>query len=190
MEGENNFYYVEKILDKRVNPLRYLVKWEGYDVDSCTWEPLDNLENVSELVEEFEKEWENKMLRKKRENSSAPYNRTNSDSDEKSEKKEIEAKNSKNNGLDEEINFRKIKKNKSKQSKKQEERMKSKLEEQEIPKHIKTAKIFDGILCCLVEFYERSDGIVPENSYVPTEILADTCPNLLIEFYESKIKFI
>ena len=49
-------YAVEDIREKKFinGKPHYLVKWEGYPEDQCTWEPLSNLENVRSFVEEFE----------------------------------------------------------------------------------------------------------------------------------------
>ena len=33
----------------------YLVKWVGYPIKQCTWEPMSNLENISDMVEEFDR---------------------------------------------------------------------------------------------------------------------------------------
>ena len=51
-------YEVEKILDrrKRREKLKYLVRWKGYTGEEDTWEGLENLKNVMDLVEEFKKE--------------------------------------------------------------------------------------------------------------------------------------
>ena len=35
--------------------MKYLVKWKGYTVEENTWEEIENLKNVMEKVEEFEK---------------------------------------------------------------------------------------------------------------------------------------
>jgi len=35
--------------------MKYLVKWKGYTVEENTWEEIENLKNVIEKVEEFEK---------------------------------------------------------------------------------------------------------------------------------------
>ena len=35
---------------------KYLVRWKGYIAEEDTWEGLENLKNVIDLVEEFEKE--------------------------------------------------------------------------------------------------------------------------------------
>lgn len=54
VEGD---YEVEKILRKRVKggKVEYYLKWKGYGMDDCTWEPRDNL-TCSDLIEEFEEE--------------------------------------------------------------------------------------------------------------------------------------
>jgi len=50
-------YSVEKILRKRNRRGRteYFVKWEGYDEDEGTWEPVDNLTGCTLLISEFDK---------------------------------------------------------------------------------------------------------------------------------------
>ena len=47
-------YEVEKVLDKRFRKGRaeYFVKWKHYD--ETTWEPLKNLGNIDDLLEEFD----------------------------------------------------------------------------------------------------------------------------------------
>ena len=41
--------------EKREKP-KYLVRWKGYIAEEDTWEGLENLKSVMDLVEEFEKE--------------------------------------------------------------------------------------------------------------------------------------
>jgi hypothetical protein len=55
-------FEVEYILDKRIRRSRrqkiqveYLVKWKGYPEHDATWEPLENLQNASEVIKEFER---------------------------------------------------------------------------------------------------------------------------------------
>jgi len=44
-----------------------LVWWKGYIVEEDTWEPRENLENVKDLVKEFEKEYSKiKRVRKRK----------------------------------------------------------------------------------------------------------------------------
>jgi len=58
IEGEEKFK-VEKILNKRVvqEKEKLLVRWKSYTAEGDTWESSKNLENVKELVEEFEREY-------------------------------------------------------------------------------------------------------------------------------------
>ena len=50
------FYVVEQILDKKIigKVLKYKVKWEGFPLQEATWEPLENLGNVDDLLMIFE----------------------------------------------------------------------------------------------------------------------------------------
>ena len=60
VEGREEFE-VEKILDAqyrykqgtRKRSLHFLVKWKGYHDKDNTWEPLDNVKNSSDLLDEF-----------------------------------------------------------------------------------------------------------------------------------------
>jgi len=58
IEREEEFK-VERILNKRVvwGKEKFLVRWKGYTAEEDTWESRENLENVKELVEEFEREY-------------------------------------------------------------------------------------------------------------------------------------
>ena len=47
-----------------------------------------------------------------------------------------------------------------------------------------------NILLCHVKWKIRSDGIQPDDSFVENKFLKKRHPKLLIEFYESKIKFL
>ena len=49
-------YIVECVLNacKKQGKHQYLIKWEDYSSAENTWEPLFNLENASEMIQEFE----------------------------------------------------------------------------------------------------------------------------------------
>ena len=55
--GDNDIYFIERILDRRrVNDrLEYKIKWEGYPMSQSTWEPLSNLQTAKELVDEYDR---------------------------------------------------------------------------------------------------------------------------------------
>jgi len=48
-------WLVEQVLNSRMHrsKLQYLVKWEGYPASEATWEPEGNLQNASQLVQDF-----------------------------------------------------------------------------------------------------------------------------------------
>jgi hypothetical protein len=49
-------YIVERVIDKRVQYSlpEYLVKWQGYPITQCTWEPLSNLDGCQDELTAFE----------------------------------------------------------------------------------------------------------------------------------------
>ena len=55
----NSYYNVEKIIARKIrrNKKLYLIKWENFPLENCTWEPLSHLKNVFFLVEKFEKDY-------------------------------------------------------------------------------------------------------------------------------------
>jgi len=56
---EQEEFEIEKILNKRIirGKEKFLVRWKGYTAEENTWENRKNLENVKELVEEFERKY-------------------------------------------------------------------------------------------------------------------------------------
>jgi hypothetical protein len=73
------------------------------------------------------------------------------------------------------------------QNKKIEFREKMPIDE-EPEKVINVKKIHDK-LCCLVEWKENSYGVKRENCFIPNEIFKENYSILLIEYYETKVKF-
>jgi hypothetical protein len=62
INGEQE-YEVEGILYSRIShcQLQYLVHWQGYDIDECTWEPIEILSNAMEKVKDFNMRYLNKF---------------------------------------------------------------------------------------------------------------------------------
>ena len=52
----HKLYKVEKIITRKIVDGRrlYLIKWEGYSIKYCSWEPLCHLINILDMVENFE----------------------------------------------------------------------------------------------------------------------------------------
>ena len=55
----NDYYEVEKIIARKFvgkNKL-YLIKWLGYPLKDCTWEPISHLDKINTLVDNFDKNY-------------------------------------------------------------------------------------------------------------------------------------
>ena len=67
---EEEEYKVKKILNKQKfrKKDRYLVWWRKCMTEKDIWEPRENLEDIRELVEKFEKEYSKKLRRVRKEN--------------------------------------------------------------------------------------------------------------------------
>ena len=186
--SDGEFYNIEKILDRRkVNgKFEYKIKWEGYPMNQSTWEPMKNLESAKELVDEY--------------NRSHPY--SNGHKSNKSEKKkdntfinkkrkeEKEENNDKNQLL-------------SLNEKKEDDQPKiifedskpivnEKIEEKtyiidDSLKNVITVKQQNQKLMAVVDKMEPSGEMI--KAYIPTEELRRTNTWILLNFYESKIKF-
>jgi transposase InsO family protein len=61
IEGESEFE-VQEILDSRFyrRKLQYFVDWVGYGVAERSWQPVENLENAQEAIQEFHQKFPNK----------------------------------------------------------------------------------------------------------------------------------
>ncbi len=65
-DEDESVFMVEKILDKRKDGRKvlYLVKWDGFEEKDATWEPLSNLNNVKDMVKEFDRQLEMEVSEK------------------------------------------------------------------------------------------------------------------------------
>ena len=56
-EDHDKEYEVDTVVDSRIykGKLQYLVHWKGYNESERTWEPVSNLKNSPEIVEQFHK---------------------------------------------------------------------------------------------------------------------------------------
>ena len=159
-------YEVEKIIDKRYinGKLEYKIKWVGYPMSECTWEPVRNLANVKPMIKEFENSYEvndkqNKLtdyylIGKKREN--------NNDS-----------------SFDDEIYQKNEYRNKKPDRKKI-------FYINDKYKSIYTIKKKNSQLMAVVVVEEN--GILNKIT-IPTQKLRKLNPDILIDFYEERIKF-
>ena len=54
--SKRKYYEVDKIIMRKIvkGKKYYLIKWEGYSLESCSWEPISHLENILDMVKEFD----------------------------------------------------------------------------------------------------------------------------------------
>ena len=203
--SEGEFYNIEKILDRRKvhGKYEYKIKWEGYSMNECTWEPMKNLESAKELVEEYNRshpisngQKASKKEQKKKDSTSF----INKKQKRKEEKEEI--KDEKIEKDEKEENGEKIQQV-SPNEKQEDTQLKINFEESNPPvtekrdestfiiddslKKVVTVKQQNQKLMAVVEKLELNGEIT--KTYIPTEELRKTNPWILLDFYESKIKF-
>jgi len=60
----------------------------------------------------------------------------------------------------------------------------------DMPERVITVKRINNLMCSLIEWKTRDDGYNPDPTYVKNEFLREKFPQILIKFYEEKIKFL
>ena len=192
-------YQVEKIVGKRWKGgrVQYKVKWEGYPYSQCTWEPLEHLQTVFELIDQYnesqqttskksKKEKDEENLRKKRKKSSSVSQEEKSEESSNSRKiksNSSEKKDSKDNSNKEQ--------NGIENSQDKEVDGVITIKEDEIQRE-ESAIIYKKVITVNKEFKAVvqivKDGVESQIT-IPTSELRRLNPDILIDFYESKIKF-
>ena len=174
------YYNIEKILDRRkVNgKFEYKIKWEGYPLSQSTWEPMKNLENCRHLVEEYDKCHPINV------DAETPKKKENNN-----KKKKINEEVVKENEEDQ-----KNKKDSDKTTENNDENSKILIYENvnsykvdDTLKCVVTVKNQNGKLMAVVEKVGEKGEIF--KTIIPTDELRKINPWILLQFYESKIKF-
>ena len=174
---QSNYYEVEDIIDKRINKGKpeYLIKWKGYSTNESTWEPLSHLKYVKDVVHDFE------TKRNKDKNINNKKNKYNEDSKENrnKENKQFLVKKRNNSGKEIVIDLDE----------------KEKLEEptpifkiDQSFKRVLAVKLDNKDLIAIAEKKNKKGEIIKE--YISTDKIKKINPWILIEYYESKIKFL
>ena len=57
MNLSDDYYAIEKIITRKKfgKKRMYLIKWLGYPLKDCSWEPVSNLRSISNMIENFDK---------------------------------------------------------------------------------------------------------------------------------------
>ncbi len=53
---KTDLYNIEYIITRRTEGKKnfYLIKWEGYPIKDCSWEPISHLSNIKDMVQKFD----------------------------------------------------------------------------------------------------------------------------------------
>ena len=181
--SEDKLYLVEKILNRRkINgSYEYKIKWVGYPMSESTWEPLINLETAKEMVAEYDKAHPISKQNKPSKSKSRPKKESFINKKRKEEKTEKIGQNEK---ISDEFNKNNDIDLKEKDNKNTFEKA---YYVDESLKDVFTVKQQNQKLMALVSKLDSNGNII--KSLISTEELKKTNPWILINFYESKIKF-
>ena len=191
--SDNDIYYIERILDKRkVNgKYEYKIKWEGYPLNQSTWEPLENLQTAMELVNEFDKVYEqqNKNKNESKNNSYLKKKRLLKKEVKKEEKgkEEIEQKEEKNENIPVEEEKKSDNENNNGSINLEENEYIRKYIINDSLKSVTTVRKKENKLIAEVKKLKPNNEI--EDIEIETSRLKTENPWILLDFYESKIKF-
>ncbi len=191
--SDNDIYYIERILDKRkVNgKYEYKIKWEGYPLNQSTWEPLENLQTAMELVNEFDKVYEqqNKNKNESKNNSYLKKKRLLKKEEKKEEKgkEEIEQKEEKNENSPVEEEKKSNNENNNGSINLEENEYIRKYIINDSLKSVTTVRKKENKLIAEVKKLKPNNEI--EDIEIETSRLKTENPWILLDFYESKIKF-
>mmetsp|Transcript_56266 Transcript_56266/g.64227 ORF Transcript_56266/g.64227 Transcript_56266/m.64227 type:complete len:242 (+) Transcript_56266:59-784(+) len=219
---EDDMYIVEKVLAKKKqrNRTYYKIKWQNFPISECTWEPIDNLENVRGLIDEFEKNFSKTPVassekKKKKGPRTTARMSTNGpsykrmklsldemqgeDEDENEEEEPVleEEKEEKETVPKEEPAVSSEGEEEEQEDKKKMSAMSPAVAQvnvrgsfaQDKPKCITGARKEKDTVLCAVEWYPREDGIQPDLTIYSNQTLRKKCPELLLDFYEARLKF-
>ena len=191
--SDNDIYYIERILDKRkVNgKYEYKIKWEGYPLNQSTWEPLENLQTAMELVNEFDKVYEqqNKDKNESKNNSYLKKKRLlkKEVKNEEKGKEEIEQKEEKNEIIPVEEEKKPDNENNNGSINLEENEYIRKYIINDSLKSVTTVRKKENKLIAEVKKLKPNNEI--EDIEIETSRLKTENPWILLDFYESKIKF-
>ena len=202
--AEGEFYNIERILDRRRTngKYEYKIKWEGYPISQSTWEPMKNLESAKELVDEYNRlhpipsQQKNSKSEKKTKEKDSTYiskkrNKDKNENENEDSYKNIEAVNNLDNIKKEIEQEQNSEKNNKEESKSNINNNVNTFEKtytiDDSLKNVVTVKQQNQKFVAVVDKMNDQGDIIKE--YIPTEELRRSNPWILLDFYESKIKF-
>ena len=185
--SDGELYNIEKILARRnINgKLEYKIKWEGYPLSQSTWEPMVNLESAKQLIEEYDLSHPMEPAKKhvpKKKNATYMGKKRKNENIEKTDKNAENVP--KINGNEEKTPNIQVEEE-TKENNNENPNVKTFIIDDSL-KGVLTVKQQNQRLMAVVDKLENGE-IKKEN--IPTQELRKTNPWILLDFYESKIKF-
>ena len=199
-EDWKNKFESEKLLNKKTmrGQTFYLVKWKGYSSSQATWEPITSFTpSAMKLIREYEQNQSRKVIIQSSSSESSSFLE-----EEKKQKKddvilisdsqeEYESESDSRDFESESQSINNFKPNLTKKVFKF--RSKAPDMKNDLAKRILNAKIVNDReveLSCLVEFEKRPSGYRPEPKWFSSKLIRIFAPQILIDFYESRISLI
>ena len=173
----------KKRIDKKGKPF-YLIKWEGYPESQNTWEPPENLVTIQPLVDAFEESLKSKPTQKS--NKYINKKRKSNQHKEEEEESEEESNSSDRSEKENNENNEKYNQNYNKKAINNEEDKELFLKIDPNIIEVITVKKINGIYFATINV-KKDNKTVQE--CISTEELKKINPLVLIDFYESKIRF-
>ena len=204
------YYNIEKILDRKKIKERqfYKIKWEGYPMDQCTWEPIENLQNAIALIEEYNKAHPIKAKKEKKTKNLTMIGKKRKDKEIQKTQEAIIMHQIQSNNIPNNINNNYIEQNKSCMNENNLFQNQNVMNENNAIqnknvvnenntiltynidnslKNVVTVKKQNDKLMAVVDKEQENGEMV--KAYLTTEDLRKSNPWILLDFYESKIKF-
>ena len=166
------FYIIEKILDRKKvkDKYQYLIKWQGYPEEDCTWEPIENLQYSLGLVKEYNKAHPTKK------NNFNKAKKTNNFLNKK-----------RKNIINIEINDNEFQiKNKIEEKKNTLKNDETICIDKSLISVLTVQKYNEKLMAIVNKIQENGEKI---QAYITTEELMEINPWILLDFYESNIQF-
>lgn len=211
MTSAEKEYQIERIVDKKVDKGRsfYKVKWEGFPMSQCTWEPSSHFAKAKEYIEDYEarihniansKNLKESIKPEKKDSQNMTSSKINDDNSETIEnQKDCKNKIAKKPNATfktikkKQINKKKEQKTSLLETKSDDDIVISIQEERKISnsplKIVKASQINKDSIVYVVEWKDDPTGVKPSNSELSSEILRVKYPSLLIQYLESKIRY-
>ena len=214
MTGTEQRFEFEAILDKKIinGKEKFKVKWKGFSLDDCTWEPREHFEDSNAyLIDEYYAKISGKNTQEhSKDEESHPKKTPSSHSSKKIEEKELFTRKKRNLPKKDKFQVKKVIKDSSysdndsdsdyEEEKKETHRDTRKKGKQNVEGvlgkdsplmiiSVKTHAALPRELLCEIEWKTREDGIKPKNSFYKNDAIKKEEPVLLVEYYEKHLCF-